>query len=236
MTAFLLNLRSGAALATTLLVGGALLGGCSTGSSIGSAISSSTSSVTGFFSGGSSKPTSVAAADGAPAPDFDCPGVTTRAGTGTLMVNAPNADPSATNLRYQASFIQTARECRLAAGTLTMKVGMQGRVILGPYGGPGTLDVPVRYVVVREGVEPKTIWSKLYRVKVEIPPGQTNLPFTHIIEDVAFPMPPGAEIDAYIVYVGFDPAGASDEDKRGKKPAPKPKKPAPTAMRLQTQQ
>src|SRR5215468_7300924 len=235
MKAYQLNLRGVAALAATLAVGGALLGGCSTGN-IGSAISSSTSSVTGFFSGGSSKPTSVAAADGAPTPDFDCPSVTTRPGASTLLVNAPNADPSATNLRYQASFSQTARECRLAAGTVTMKVGMQGRVILGPFGGPGTMDVPLRYVVVHEGVTPKTIWSKLYRVKVEIPPSQTNVPFTHIIDDIAFPMPPGAEIDSYVVYVGFDPTGANDEDKRSKKPAPKPKKPAPTAMRLQTQQ
>src|SRR5262245_21475548 len=230
MKAYQLNLRGRAASAVALAIGGALLGGCSTGNSIGGAISSSTSSVTGFFSG-SSRPTSVATAEGVPAPDFECPSVTTRAGASTLAVNAPNADPSATNLRYQATFSQTARECRLAAGTVSMKVGMQGRVILGPFGAPGAVDIPLRYVVVREGVEPKTVWSKLYRVRVEIPPGQANVPFTHIIEDVAFPMPPGAEIDAYIVYVGFDPTGAAEDERRSKKPPPKPKKPAPTAMR-----
>src|SRR5262249_12354112 len=182
-----------------------------------------TSSVTGFFSG-SSKPTVVGNPEGAPAPEFDCPGVTIRPGASTLAVNAPNADPSVTNLRYQATFTQTARECRLAAGTVGMKVGMQGRVILGPFGGPGSLDVPLRYVVVREGVEPKTIWSKLYRVRIEIPPGQGNVPFTHIIDDVSYPMPPGGEIDNYVVYVGFDTAGGLEEERRSKKPAPKPKK------------
>jgi hypothetical protein len=212
------------------LLAGALLGGCSTGSSW---IDASTSSVSNFFSGGgSSKPTNVAAGPGA-SPEFDCPGVTIRPGASTLAVNAPNTDPSATNLRYQAMFTQTAREGRLNTGTVTMKVGMQGRVVLGPGGGPGQLTVPLRYAVVREGVEPKTVWSKLYRVGVEIPSGQGNVPFTHIIEDIAYPFPPGGEIDNYVVYVGFDPAGASEEERRGKKPAPKPKKPQPTAMRVQ---
>jgi hypothetical protein len=213
------------------MLAGALLGGCSTGSSW---IDASTSSVGNFFSGGgSSRPTNVAADGAAASPEFDCPGVTIRPGASTLAVNAPNADPSATNLRYQAMFTQTARECRFNTGTVTMKVGMQGRVVLGPGGGPGQLNVPLRYAVVREGVEPKTIWSKLYRVNIEIPPGQGNVPFTHIIEDVAYPFPPGADIDNYVVYVGFDPTGASEEEKRGKKPAPKPKKPQPTAMRVQ---
>jgi hypothetical protein len=217
--------------AILLLLAGALLGGCSTGSSW---IDASTSSVSNFFSGGgSSRPTNVAAGEPGASPEFDCPGVTIRPGASTLAVNASNADPSATNLRYQASFSQTARECRFNAGTVTMKVGMQGRIILGPGGGPGQLTVPLRYAVVREGAEPKTIWSKLYRVSVEIPPGQGNVPFTHIIEDVAYPLPPGAEIDAYVVYVGFDPTGALDEDKR-KKPQQKPRQsPRPTAMRVQ---
>ena len=39
---------------------------------------------------------------------------------------------------------------------VTIKVGVQGRVILGPAGrGPATIDVPVRFAVVREGVEPE---------------------------------------------------------------------------------
>ena len=35
-------------------------------------------------------------------------------------------------------------------------------------------------------------------------------------------MPKGAEIDSYVVYIGFDPATAEEMDKAKKKPAPKP--------------
>ena len=104
-------------------------------------------------------------------------------------------------------------------------VSMQGRHA-GPRdpraGGrqPGTVDVPLRFAVVREGVDPKMITTKLDRVAVTIPPDDSNVLFTHVTEGLDFPMPRGGDIDYYVVYVGFDPAG------RGagrKKPAPKPK-------------
>ena len=68
--------------------------------------------------------------------------------------------PSALDLRYQATIIRTARECQVNSGVMTMKVGIEGRVITGPAGGPGTVDVPLRLAVVQEGVNPKTIVSK----------------------------------------------------------------------------
>jgi hypothetical protein len=107
--------------------------------------------------------------------------------------------------------------------TLTMKVGVQGRVILGPNGGPGQLDVPIRYALVREGPESKTLITKLDKVRVDIPAGQTNIPFTHVQDDVTIPLPPVTEIDALVVYVGFDPAGAAEMDKQKRKPPAKPK-------------
>jgi hypothetical protein len=95
-----------------------------------------------------------------------------------------------------------------------MRVGVTGRVILGPAGTPGHIEVPLRIAVVQEGVAPKTIVSKLHRVAVTIPPDDNNVQFTHIEEDVTFPMPKGGAIDAYIVYVGFDPIGAQEMDRK----------------------
>jgi hypothetical protein len=124
------------------------------------------------------------------------------------------------NLRYQVTVTTTARECRLGPdNTVSMKVGMQGRVILGPEGGnPGTVNVPIRFAVVRETIETKVIATKLDRVAVTIPPNDSNVLFTHVTEGLDFPMPRGADIDYYLVYIGFDPAGAEPE---AKKPAPK---------------
>jgi len=146
-----------------------------------------------------------------------------RTGTATLMIGskAGEGDPSALDLRYQATIIRTARECRVNSGVMTMKIGIEGRVITGPAGGPGTITVPLRLAVVQEGVNPKTILSKFASVQVEVASAVDRVPFTHIDPEISFPLPqPIANIDAYVVYVGFDPAGAPQEKK---KPAGKPK-------------
>jgi hypothetical protein len=158
--------------------------------------------------------TNASGAPGAITPDVPCPDVGVRAGASTMSISANPAEESAMNLRYQVGIGQTARECKLNAGTLTIRVGMQGRVILGPAGAPGQIEVPVRLAVVHEGPEPKTIVTKLNRVAITIPPGDGNVPFTMIEEDLSFPMPRGGAIDEYIVYIGFDPQGMREPTRR----------------------
>jgi len=112
-------------------------------------------------------------------------------------------------LRYQGTIVRAARECALVAGMVTMKVGVEGRIIKGPAGGPGQLDVPLRIAVVEEGPKPKTVLSKLYRIPVAIG-DESHTSFTKVDSSIAFPMPnPPGLIDSYIVYIGFDPAGAA---------------------------
>jgi hypothetical protein len=155
--------------------------------------------------------------------DVECPGIQVRSGAVTLMIGSKQGEgePSALDLRYQVTIIRTARECRVTAGVMTMKVGVEGRVITGPAGGPGTVDVPLRVAVVQEGINPKTILSKFAREQVTVANAVDRVTFTHIDPEISFPMPqPAALIDAYVVYVGFDPLGAPQEKK---KPAAKPK-------------
>jgi hypothetical protein len=158
-----------------------------------------------------------------PNTEVECPGIQVRSGAATMMIgNKPGeGEPSELDLRYQVTIIRTARECQVTAGVMTMKVGIEGRVITGPAGGPGTVDVPLRLAVVQEGINPKTILSKFVREQVTIANAVDRVTFTHIDPEISFPMPqPAANIDAYVVYVGFDPLGAQ-QDKR--KPAAKPK-------------
>jgi hypothetical protein len=163
---------------------------------------------------------------GSSAQEIDCPTVAIRPGTSTFAVSTPGAEPSALNLRYQASFGQTARECKLAGTALTIRVGIEGRVVLGPAGAPSQVEIPIRYAVVQEGPDPKTIMTKLHWQSVTIPPGETNVPFTQIEEELTFPMPRGNALEAYVVYIGFDRAAVKEPEK--KKPL---KKPAPVARR-----
>jgi len=225
----------GAALvASTALIA---LSGCSTYDSMfgskptsaaptSSPSSSSSSSFSDKFSNfvlGS--PATAGEATGATPPDIDCPTVEIRQGASTFSQSAPDNGSAALSLRYQANFLRGARECALRAGTVAMKVGVEGRLILGPAGAPGTISLPVRLAVVREGVEPKTIWTKFYSVPVVVPPGESNVLFTHVEEALSFPMPSAKDFDAYVVYVGFDPeSGAAEQKRRPAKPAPKAKR------------
>ena len=119
------------------------------------------------------------------------------------------------DVRYQGSIIRTARECHVNAGIMTMKVGIEGRVITGPAGGPGTVDVPLRIAVVQEGIKPKTVASKFAKESVTVNNAVDRVIFTHVEPDIMFPLPmPLGVIDRYVVYVGFDPLGAQPEKKK----------------------
>lgn len=183
-----------------------------------------TSRVKSFFSGDSGKlnspPPSAATTGAAAATEIDCPPVDYRQGAATWTVNGTAAENAALGVKYQVSFLQTARECIAAGPNMTIKVGVQGRIVVGPSGGPGTLNVPLRYALVREGLEPKTLWTKLFMVPVAIQPGQYNLPWLHVEEEMTIPRPSEQVQDALVIYIGFDPDGASSVKQ---KPAAKPK-------------
>jgi hypothetical protein len=203
-----------------LLLGAAMLSGCSSASSVGSADSSFTSRFTSLFS--TAKPGVTQPSSPTPsAPDVECPGVDIRTGASTLNIAGKAGPATAGDLRYQLSFRQTARECAVQGGLMSIKVGVEGRVILGPLGGPGIVDVPLRYAVVQEGPQPKTIVTKFKRFPVSVVGDQTNVSFVDIEEGLAFPVPERADLDAYVVYVGFDDFGDKTD-----KPAKTAKRPA----------
>ena len=193
-----------AATAAVLLLGAAVSGCSSVGGMFGSSSSTSggTSGSSDLLPAASGAPTAAT-----PAAEFDCPSVEIRSGASTLTINAAGraVEGGALDLRYQGSIVRTARECQLVAGNVTLRVGIEGRIVLGPAGGPGNIEVPIRLAVVEEGPNPKTIATKLYRTAVAIPPDQSNSNFYYVAEDLAFPMPRGGDIDKYVIYLGFDP-------------------------------
>jgi hypothetical protein len=161
------------------------------------------------------------------ADDVDCPEIRIRTGASTLMIGDKpgEGEPSALDVRYQGSIVRTARECHVNAGIMTMKVGIEGRIITGPAGGPGTVDVPLRMAVVQEGVEPKAVASRFGRETVTVANAVDRVNFTHIEPDITFPLPqPIGLLDRYVVYVGFDPLGAQPQKKPPVKRKPVAKK------------
>src|SRR5205085_3006220 len=104
------------------------------------------SSALDFFNTSSKATTANAEAGTGSTTDVECPSVSVRTGATTLMIGSKQGEgePSALDLRYQATILRSARECQVNSGVMTMKVGIEGRVITGPAGGPGTIDVPLR--------------------------------------------------------------------------------------------
>ena len=197
--------------------------GCTTGSFMSSKSAGTTSSGAVPFGdrisvlfGGSPPPQSTSPGPATPTTeDFDCPRIDIRQGASTLLINAAANDPNALGLRYQGTFVRAARECRVSGSNVTIKVGVQGRVILGPAGGPGQISIPLRYALVSESLtDMKPLWSKLYVIPVTIPPQPPNVSFTNIVEDLTVPIPQPSELENWVIYIGFDPSGAELEQKR----------------------
>jgi hypothetical protein len=185
---------------------------------------SGSSSLSELFTGSTAKGTQTVA--GAQ-PDVNCPGVEIRRGASTLTI-APPGDRSAMTVKYQGSFVRAARDCSVVDGNMVMKVGVEGRVVVGPAGGPGLVNVPLRFAVVQEtpsGMRP--IMTKFVIVPVNVDANGNTL-FTYVEEAMIFPVPsPTAQLDDYVVYVGFDPVAAEAQAKPPPKVRPKPKaKPA----------
>jgi len=162
--------------------------------------------------------------------NVDCPLIDIRQGAGTLTIPPPPPDGSndAMSLKYQGTFVRAARDCKVVAGQLVMKIGVQGRVIVGPAGGPGPVEVPLRLAVVDQAPAGfKTVLTKLIIIPVTVTSDDSGALFTHIEDNFAFPLPSSAELDNYIVYIGFDPIGAAEEERGRARPAvrarPKPK-------------
>ena len=132
-----------------------------------------------------------------------CPKTQIRSGTETYRTfegGVKKDDPGALNsLQFQSTITEVARECNYSQTNLNMRVGIKGRVINGPTGLTGTLNVPVRVAVATTANE--VIYSQLHQVPVTIPEGGSNALFSFVDSNVNIPVP---DKNNLIVYVGFD--------------------------------
>jgi hypothetical protein len=143
-----------------------------------------------------------------------CPDVKVRAGASTYAVAAPGKQAVGSDVRYQATITRTARDCNLSGGRISARIGIQGRVIVGPAGAPASVEIPLRVAVVQGGVNEKTITTTVVRTTVSMGEG-LSVPFSVVAEDVVYPAVSADINDSYVFYVGFDPQAL--------KPEPKPK-------------
>jgi hypothetical protein len=127
-----------------------------------------------------------------------CPYTDVRDGTAVHRIGGDNA----AEVRYQATIVDTARECRLEGNTVIIKVGVEGRVVVGPKGGAGRVTLPLRIALTR-GLN-EAVWTKLYTVSIDVPAGAPSVAFTQVEEGMQVPLPADAKFDDYRIFVGFD--------------------------------
>jgi hypothetical protein len=142
-----------------------------------------------------------------------CPQVIVLEGTAASQAYA-GTPPSSANLRFQYALDDTARECTLEGDQLAIKIGVAGKVLLGPAGSPGGFSVPVRMAILRER-DNLPLVSKLYRAAVTVAAGETRADFTIVSEPLRVPFIQDHAENDYTIKVGID-EGASTNKSAGK--------------------
>jgi hypothetical protein len=111
-------------------------------------------------------------------------------------------------VRYQFSIDDVARECTLQGDKIAIKVGVEGKVLLGPAGSSGNFNVPVKISVIRES-DDEPLVTKFYRADVSLASGQSEGSFTIVSDVMQVPFTQDhAELD-YSLRVGVDEKGAA---------------------------
>lgn len=152
----------------------------------------------------------------APAPVALAPGVCPRAEVrdGSNVWRQGGENP--TEVRYQATITETARECRIEGDRMFIRVGVEGRVIAGPKGGPGQVTLPIRVAVTR-GLS-QALWTRLYTLQISVPPGSPSVDFSHVENEVIIQLPTPDELSRTYIFVGFDTQASPEQSRRGRQP------------------
>lgn len=142
-----------------------------------------------------------------------CPPIDVAEGGAALQSYGGKAGAS-TALRSQITFGRLARECtRLQDGSVSVKVGIEGRVLLGPAGSPGRFEAPVQ-IAIKYG--DKVVVSRSRRMSVAIGSGEVQGVFS-VIED-GIVVPPAMSGD-YEIEVSLGGGGARAVIAKKRKPA-----------------
>lgn len=132
---------------------------------------------------------------------FGCPrfNVWTRDGYVTIYEQGRVGDGLAVMHRGEIS--KTARECHIEGNRITVKYGFSGRVLLGPKGRTGAVNLPLN-VFVTDAKREKVV-NDAVQVRVDVAVDKP-IGYFSIVRSVSFTVPEGSRPQEYELYVGFD--------------------------------
>ncbi len=128
-----------------------------------------------------------------------CPRVLLREGTAFHRTYTKGGEGDPTKVIHQASIADSTRQCRISGDQMVMTVVASGRLVAGPAGGAGQVDVPIR-VAVLDG--DNVLYSELIKQPVVLADGNPTSQFIFSNPSVTFP---AASSRTAKVYVGIDP-------------------------------
>jgi hypothetical protein len=108
-------------------------------------------------------------------------------------------------IMHRGEITKTARECEIGPGTVTVKYGFSGRVLLGPKGKAGNISLPLN-VAVNDAKRAK-IASDALKVDVEVG-ADKPIGYFSAVRSVTFAVPEGSRPGEFEVMVGFDSKAA----------------------------
>lgn len=163
-----------------------------------------------LFGGGGASPTAALANTSAtseeiarsapmlPAIATECPPIKVRPGQEALFSYVNNAEPNPRRLRFQAVLDKQSRNCVVSNGLITVRMGVVGRLLLGPAGQNEQVNLPLRFSVEREDV---ALYSERYDIPVQVSAAAQSAEFVKVVENVNIPYVGGENIT---IWVGFE--------------------------------
>jgi hypothetical protein len=148
-----------------------------------------------------------AAVDDPDQQELECPPVIISPGGAALRIGGGSSD----SVRSQITITDVARECaRGPGGSVVVKLGAEGRVLVGPAGSAGALGATMR-IEVRNG--DKVLSSRAVRVGATVPSGQSQAAWAHVENGIQIPASAftgGGDTDVFVTLN----AGAAEPRRR----------------------
>jgi hypothetical protein len=176
------------------------------------ALALSACSMGGMFGGGQPSPQTQALQNATATPDqiaamspalpaiaTECPPIKVRPGAEAVYFYGKGQVGNARDLQYQAVIDKQSRNCTVSNGLITVKMGVVGRLMLGPAGNQQSVELPLRFAVERADSTP--LYSELYQIPVTVTPPAQASDFVKVVDNVQIPYVTGDDIT---IWVGFD--------------------------------
>jgi hypothetical protein len=128
-------------------------------------------------------------------------GAETAPGCPRVTIYEPGRVGDALGVLHRGEITKTARECTVEAGRVTIKYGFSGRILLGPKGKNGNVQLPLT-VYVADAKRERVLNDKL---RIDVPIALDKpIGYFSTIREISFQIPEGARAGEFEVFVGFD--------------------------------